>query len=206
MRSNIFSSGSLSAVVALLAGCMNQDLQHHAPDRAGIMRVGLVATAINAGETGYAFLIPEDGTTRVVVQVSGVPNWVSRPVHLYPFIHRGTCANLEPQPAYELRDRVLADRLHAGMFTVASAISVSLDVLRSSPYALSVRTSPADGNMAVYCGDLGAVGLDRQTGMAAENPVVAFARKSAKASMRTGALMAQRVNRRRHPGLREPTA
>jgi hypothetical protein len=171
VRANIFSTGSLLAFVALLAGCMNEDLRHDAPGRAGIMRVGLVATNLNAGKTGYAFLIAEDGTTRVVVQVSGVPNWVSRPVHLYTFIHRGRCAMLDSEPAYELRDRVLADRLHAGTFTVASTISVSLDVLRSSPYALSVRTSPADGNMAIYCGDLGGAGLDRQTGMQVGNLV-----------------------------------
>jgi hypothetical protein len=148
--------GALLAGAALLVACASQGPQSGAPGRAAATRVTLNATSLNAGRIGQAFLIPEGATTRVVLQVSGVPNTVSPPVHLYATLHRGTCDSLDPQPAYSLTQRVLADASDNVMLTIRGTVPASLDSLRNDRYALSVRTSPADANMAIFCGNLGA--------------------------------------------------
>jgi hypothetical protein len=92
--------------------------------------------------------------------VSGVPLALSsRPVHLYTFIHEGSCSNLGAQPAYALLDRVLAQstgggRSTGGPFTIANTAPLPVERLRSAGHALVVRTSPADGSREIFCGDI----------------------------------------------------
>ena len=119
--------------------------------------VPLVATPRNAGEIGRAFLIPRGTSTEVAVEVSGVPPQVtSRPVHLYTFLYDGPCDRLPPKPAHALTERVLARSGRAavagGPFTVSNTAALSLDALRRARYAIVIRTSPADGDVEIFCG------------------------------------------------------
>lgn len=124
--------------------------------------VVLTASRINAGATGRATLVPLGERTQVTVVVSGVPPMLStRPVHLYTFLYRGTCASAAPEPAYALNDRVLAQSpsstaiaAAAGPFTITNVAPVALDALQGGRYAIRIMTSPADGNREIFCGDV----------------------------------------------------
>jgi hypothetical protein len=147
---------ALVVAAALLAGCAGTG----DTNSRGIVTVPLQAARIVAGEIGEAQLIPQGEATDVRIVVSGVPRPLSSPpVHLYTFIHQGKCGDLSAQPAYELLDRVLAQstgggRSMGGPFTIANTAPVPMARLRSGAYALVVRTSPADGNREIFCGDI----------------------------------------------------
>src|SRR5881628_2564644 len=64
------------------------------------MTVRLDATAQRAGDIGQAVLVALAEKTAVTVEVSGVADYVTRPVHLYTYIHEGACVKLSPKPAY----------------------------------------------------------------------------------------------------------
>jgi len=120
----------------------------------------MVASRWNRGEVGQATLIGRGGNTDVTIMASGVPEDVTRPVHLYVYIHRGSCGQLQQQPDYSLTDHVLADvswpmAFRNGPYTLRSTVAVPLEQLRGKPYAILVRSSPADGARELYCGDLG---------------------------------------------------
>ncbi len=128
-----------------------------------VVTIMLQATPRNAGQIGRAFLIAQGSQTRVQIEVSGVPPQVSsRPVHLYTFIYEGTCDQRSAQPAFSLLDRVLAQSPASsaivpagGPFTISNTAPVPLEKLRREPHAIVVATSPADGNMEIFCGAVG---------------------------------------------------
>lgn len=126
----------------------------------------LVATKYNAGNVGKATLMPQGDKTVVRVALSGVPDYTSRPIHIYTYIYDGTCGSRNATPRFALTDRVLADGLIAepglgpepiGVFTgpvqLAHSIPMDFQAFRATRYAISVRTSPADGNTEIFCGD-----------------------------------------------------
>ncbi|WP_332673198.1 hypothetical protein [Aromatoleum sp.] len=158
------SSGILAlAIVGVLAGCAGADWK--GADGAGgeSIPVRMTATRVNTGEIGRAMLTPRRDETDVRVEVSGVPDHSTRPVHLYTYIHEGSCGALSPTPAYTLTDRVLAESFSvfsmaasAGPpFKVSNTVPVPLATLQSRPHAVVVRTGPADGNLDIFCGDIG---------------------------------------------------
>ena len=146
------------AATVLVAACAGTPA---APSR-GFVTIVLQATPRNAGQIGRAFLMPQNEGTRVQIEVSGVPPEVStRPVHLYTFIYEGNCGKLSPQPAYALLDRVLAQSPTSsaivpagGPFTVSNTAPLSIDKLRAGRYAIAVKTSPADGDVEIFCGNV----------------------------------------------------
>jgi len=158
------SSGALVAAVAL-AGCADRMGD-------GVLSVPLAAAPPAAGEIGRAFLIPRGETTNVVVEVSGVaPLFASRPVHLYTFLYDGPCDSLPAQPRYALTDRVLAQSIRTaaitpigGPFRVSNTAPLALDALRRARYAIVIRTSPADGNVELFCGTIDAPSVNGDVG------------------------------------------
>ena len=143
------------AVAAAVAGCAG-------PMGDGVVSVPLDATSRNAGEIGRAFLIPRGTETDVVVEVSGVPLLVtSRPVHLYTFLYDGRCDRLPANPMYALTDRVLAQSGRSasatpasGPFTVSNTAPLPFEALHRARYAIVIRTSPADGSVEIFCGNI----------------------------------------------------
>lgn len=153
----------LAAIGGLCCGCTgvaNGDADPAAEPRSLFIR--LTASRLNAGEIGTAILIPQRNATEVTVEVSGVPMGTTSPVHLYTFIYAGSCAKLSPKPAYVLTEHVLADspaapgRMTATIppFRVSNTAPVKLATLRDTPHAIQVRTAPADGDLAIFCGDI----------------------------------------------------
>lgn len=122
------------------------------------VNIPLIATRINAGEIGRAILVPLGERTQVTIIVSGVPpELASRPVHLYTFIHQGTCRNPAAEASYALNERVLAQPAAStvgGSLTITNVAPASIDALRKEAYAIRVTTSPADGNREIFCGDI----------------------------------------------------
>ena len=125
-----------------------------APSAPDAQRVGLTASSYNAGAIGHAQLIGRDQQTDVVLTVSGMSSWIARPVHLYAYVHEGSCEQPSTRPQYALTDRVLTRRGADGFLTLTSTLPVSLAALRGGPHALLVRSSPADANLPLFCGDL----------------------------------------------------
>jgi hypothetical protein len=122
------------------------------------VNIVLSAARINAGETGRAILVPLGDRTQVTIIVSGVPvELASRPVHLYTFIHKGTCGSLAEPPTYALNERVLTQSTTStvgGPLTITNTAPVAIRVLQSEPHAIRVMTSPADGNREIFCCDI----------------------------------------------------
>ena len=145
---------SVSALAVSLLACADGA-------REAVLTVPLVATARNAGEIGRAFLISRGAVTDVVVEVSGVPPLIaSRPVHLYTYLYEGRCDALPPKSRFALTDRVLAQRAAGaglpagGPFTVSNTVPLALDALRRAHHAIAIRTSSADGNVEIFCGNM----------------------------------------------------
>ncbi|HTT10764.1 MAG TPA: hypothetical protein VMG60_07745 [Burkholderiaceae bacterium] len=150
------SAGVRAAIASALLGACTATTSPPpgAGDKADVQRIALTATSFNAGEVAYIVLMAREHHTEVVLKVSGVPGWVWRPVHLYAYIHQGSCANLSERPAYALTDRVLTRRDGDGFLTLNNTVEVDLSTLRDGHHAFVVRSSPADANRPLFCGDL----------------------------------------------------
>ena len=95
----------------------------------------------DASQFGTATLTPEGDQTRVVLDVdSPVSN--SQPAH----IHEGTCADLNPEPAFGLPN-VVDGRSE-------STVDVSLETLTASDYAINLHMSDDDLTTYTSCGDI----------------------------------------------------
>lgn len=103
-----------------------------------------LATQNNSGITGTAMLTDlGGGKTRVEIKASGVGS-VPRPSH----IHEGTCAQLNPTPAFSL-----ANVTDAGSTT---EIDTSLQQLTATPHAVHMHKSPDELTVYVACADINA--------------------------------------------------
>lgn len=153
-----------AALFAVLAGCAGAGggrvMQGAATPE--VLRVPLAATSYNAGHIGNATLVAQGGETAVTLELSGVPSYTTRPIHLYTYIQEGRCEAPSARPAYKLTDRVLASSVERpraiaalrGPVTLTNVASVSLQQLRETPHAINVFTGPADGNQSIFCGNI----------------------------------------------------
>jgi hypothetical protein len=146
----------LASVVAatLMCGCA-ETADNRRSDTVSFM---LQAGSRNAGETGRGFMTAQGDSTLINLTVTGVPPWVVRPIQLYTFVYAGSCAKRDATPAYALNDTVQVNAQNSvgvsGPFTIAKTLPVPLVTLRSGEYAIVLRTSPADGNWDIFCGDM----------------------------------------------------
>jgi hypothetical protein len=95
----------------------------------------------DASQFGTATLTPEGEQTRVVLDVDS-PVSTSQPAH----IHEGTCADLNPEPAFGLPN-VVDGRSE-------STVDVSLETLTASDYAINLHMSDDDLTTYTSCGDI----------------------------------------------------
>ena len=124
------------AATLVLAGCGGDD-----DEFSGDVAVPLV-TQNDSGQDGEATLSEVDSdTTRVVLEVSNPPG-DPQPAH----IHRGSCENLDPQPAYPLEDVV------DGKST--TEVNVAIEDLVDKGFAVNVHNSADEAQVYVACGDI----------------------------------------------------
>ena len=150
------------AVVAIALQMSACDTASYRAAREEFIIIDLVASRRNAGETGKAFLVPRGDGTQVRIDVSGSAVPLAAPVHLYMFIYEGRCGALGAQPKYSLTQVVRASSAlnpgnlgsGPGPWTLSNSVTVPLAVLTGMPHALVVRTSPADANVDLFCGNL----------------------------------------------------
>ena len=118
----------------------------------------LQAGSSNTDETGRGFMTAQGDRTMINLTITSVPPWVARPIQLFTFVYAGSCAKRDATPAYALNDTVQVNAQNSvgvsGPFTIAKTVPVSLATLRSGEYAIVLRTSPADGNRDIFCGDM----------------------------------------------------
>ena len=96
-----------------------------------------------SGQTGAAALVDAgNGQTAVAINVTAGAAGVGQPAH----IHKGTCANLDPKPAFPLTDVMNG--------TSETIVNVSLAELQSSQYAINVHKSGPEASVYVSCGDI----------------------------------------------------
>jgi Cu/Zn superoxide dismutase len=96
----------------------------------------------NSGESGTATLADEGGKTKVTVTVTGAPAGTPQPLH----IHKGTCANLDPSPAYGLP--ALTDGKSE------ATVDAAVNTLQSERYAINGHKSAQEASVYVFCGDI----------------------------------------------------
>jgi hypothetical protein len=95
----------------------------------------------NSGESGKAVLSEVGAKTKVVVTISGAPAGVGQPLH----VHKGTCAQLDPKPAYGLT--TLTDGKSE------TTIDVPIGDLRRG-YAINGHKSAQEAKTYVFCGNI----------------------------------------------------
>ena len=95
-----------------------------------------------SGESGIATLTEEGSKTKVVVDITGVPAGVAQPLH----VHKGTCAQLDPQPAYGLATLTNGKS--------ETTIDVPLTYVRTAPFAINGHKSAQDVKTYVFCGNI----------------------------------------------------
>jgi hypothetical protein len=95
----------------------------------------------SSGQTGTATLTRQgDKQTKVVLNVKGGSG--SQPVH----IHKGTCANLDPKPAFPLSPVVDGKS--------ETVVNASLDDLEKGGFAINGHKSAQEAKTYVFCGDI----------------------------------------------------
>jgi len=95
-----------------------------------------------SGETGKALLKQSGKTLTVTITLKGAPA-TAQPAH----IHKGTCATLDPKPAFPLTNVVNGT-------SVTKLTTVSLTTLLHGQFAVNVHKSPDDIATYVACGDV----------------------------------------------------
>lgn len=109
----------------------------------GGSRVYAIAAQHDSGELGTVTLTALGEKTRVVVAIANAPTDVPQPVH----IHDGTCAKLNPKPAFPLTTMV------DGLST--TVVNVPMAKLVGGGFAVNAHKSTTDIPAYVACGDLG---------------------------------------------------
>ena len=94
-----------------------------------------------SGESGKAELIAKGEKTEVILHLAH-SGTVPQPAH----IHAGTCTNLSPKPAFQLKPVV-----HGKSVTV---IDTSLEKLLDGKYAINIHKSAKEIQDYVACGDI----------------------------------------------------
>jgi hypothetical protein len=124
------------ATTLILAGCGGDD-----DEFGGTLAVPLV-TQNDSGQDGEATLSEvSSDTTRVVLDVGNAPD-NPQPAH----IHRGSCENLDPEPAYGLENVV------DGKST--TEVNVAMEDLVGQGFAVNVHKSADEAQVYVACGDI----------------------------------------------------
>src|SRR5215208_473046 len=124
---------ALAAIIALMFGPGSATMAKPLT-QSKVVRITLIDEN-GSGEDGSAQLTDQgDGTTKVELLMLNVPEGAEQPAH----IHKGTCANLDPKPAYPLNTIVNSKS--------TTVVKVALADLLANKYAINVHKSAAEAN------------------------------------------------------------
>ncbi len=122
-------------------------------DKSRLLTLELMPGPQNLGHIAQASLTEQGANTGISIFVGGVPASMGRPLQIYSYIYPGSCSNLAVQPAFSLNENVRAERTSNGWY-LSKRLAVSLASLSAQPYALLLRSSPADNSLTLFCGDI----------------------------------------------------
>jgi hypothetical protein len=143
---NFTNQLAVSLAIACIYGCTNSSEQ--------VVTVPLVATQRNPGQIANAILASRGTQTGFSFFISGVPGGVTLPLRLYTFINKDSCQ--QPGPvAYAMNDQVNTERAAVRGWSYSRSAPVALTELLSGGYSIVVQTAPSDGNVDIFCGDIG---------------------------------------------------
>jgi hypothetical protein len=125
------------AALAFLGGCGSGDGE----SGSGEVTVDL-AEQNGSGESGTVTLTADGEKTKVVIALEN-PAAVPQPAH----IHKGSCDDLDPNPAYGLENVVDGES--------TTVVDAPLETLQGDAYAINVHKSAAKLDVYVACGNLG---------------------------------------------------
>ncbi|MBV7479232.1 hypothetical protein [Pseudomonas sp. PDM31] len=133
-------------VTAILFGCTSSS--NHS------MNLPLAATHKNPGHVANTTLTGVGNQTNFDFYVTGVPIGTIMPPRLYTFINKGSCQ--QPGPAaYAMNDKVdTQSATGASGWSFYRSAPITMPDLLSGNYSVVVRTSPEDGNVDIFCGDI----------------------------------------------------
>ncbi|WP_092304421.1 hypothetical protein [Pseudomonas sp. NFIX28] len=133
-------------LTAILFGCTSSS--NHS------MNLPLAATHKNSGHVATTTLTGVGNQTNFDFNVTGVPIGTIMPPRLYTFINNGSCQ--QPGPAaYAMNDKVdTQSATGAGGWSFYRSAPITMPDLLSGNYSVVVRTSPEDGNVDIFCGDI----------------------------------------------------
>ncbi|HYO49536.1 MAG TPA: hypothetical protein VEW94_06760 [Chloroflexia bacterium] len=130
-------------VMGMMAGETPTAMMAETP---GAMMEGMMDVTLSAqndsNQTGSATLTKK-GDNAVMVSIN-LSNGTSEPQPAH--IHKGTCANLDPNPAYPLSSGVNGNS--------ETEVAVSMDELSKGEYAINIHKSATEASVYVACGDL----------------------------------------------------
>lgn len=126
-----------------------------------LITIRLEPTRYNAGRSGTALLVPVGDQTGITLTISGVPTFTSRPIHLSSTLIEGSCENRNAGKKHALNDHVLAESIvhsqdmgaFSGPVRITHRVALPFEKLKTTPFAISVRLTPADGNQEIFCGN-----------------------------------------------------
>ena len=95
-----------------------------------------------SGQSGTVTLSNQGDGTQVVIESFSPFGRDAQPAH----IHKGTCANLDPEPAYALPN--LVDGVSG------DTVAVSLDELLDGEYAVNIHRSVDQADLYTACADI----------------------------------------------------
>jgi hypothetical protein len=95
-----------------------------------------------SGQSGTVTLSKQGDGTQVVIDSFSPFGRDAQPAH----IHKGTCANLDPEPAYALPN--LVDGV------AGDTVAVSLDELLDGEYAVNIHRSVEQADLYTACADI----------------------------------------------------
>lgn len=143
---NVRNQTAALVATVVIFGCTNSSSQ--------TVTVPLLATPKNLGQIANTTLASQGNQTGLTFVISGVPSGTLRPLNLYTSIHKGTCK--QPGPvAYAMNDQINTNRISSTRgWTYSRNAPVAMSELFSGDYSVVVTTTPADGNVDIFCGDI----------------------------------------------------
>jgi hypothetical protein len=122
----------------------------------------LAATRHNPGQIARATLAAVGQATAITITLSGVPAGVTRPIHIRASLAEGACNGKPGGREYPLNAPALADAAgrpgamaaFGGPLQLTATVDLPLQQLRTTPFAIRVRLTPADGGDEIFCGDV----------------------------------------------------
>ncbi|MHC8307042.1 hypothetical protein [Pseudomonas sp. PB3P13] len=133
-------------VTASLIGCSHSS--NHS------LSVPLAATPKNPGHIANTSLTGVGDQTNLDFSITGVPMGTLLPTRIYTFIYKGSCQK-PGAVAYAMNDKVNTESTAgANGWSFYRTAPVSITTLLSDPHSIVLRTSPEDGSVDIFCGDI----------------------------------------------------